>query len=73
MNGKKYLLVPGWLNRDDGTREYITALDLANFYGVPLHECVIAREDGLGRFSEVNLIWLTTRQDGNYEVPYASH
>lgn len=40
---KKYILVPGWItSQTDGDRHFIGASRLAELYGVPMGECVIA-------------------------------
>jgi len=68
----KYLLVPGWMTRADDSRYYVSAVQLAELYGVPLTECVIETEDGHQRFqagTDGPLVWLVPKQNGNYEVP----
>lgn len=67
----KYALHPGFVNsKTDGERHFITATMLAKLYGVKITECLVCRADhpSYGNNNK-ELISLSPREDGNYDLP----
>jgi hypothetical protein len=61
----KYAIRPGMvISRTDADRHFITALQLANLYGVNLNECRVLGERDRAREGEVVL---APRFDGQYK------
>lgn len=70
-----YVLHPGWVSgKFDGDRHYISAIRLAELYGVPIHKCVIGPGTDLDVrqwIEPVGAVHLRPRHDGNYVLPAA--
>lgn len=63
----RYVLHPGWVtSRNDGDRHYITAIRLAELYGVHPACCRVSSPDAKDKEGEVHLY---PRYDGNYSLP----
>lgn len=68
MSAPLYILEPGRVrSRTDGDIHYITALQLARLYGVPLSDCVVNLGDKDLR-PWVGLPVFRPRYDGNYPL-----
>ena len=66
MSGKKYVLHPGEvISRNDAQIHHISAIRLADLYGVDPRECIVA---GPGIRMD-DAIHLYPRSDGNYRLP----
>ena len=65
---KKYLLVPGNIKGDDNDTHHISPVQLAKNYGVSLKDCLVHDARVHGK-QPTNLIILTPRFDGNYNLP----
>lgn len=67
---KRYMLYPGTVSsKNDGDIHYIGASRLAQLYGVPLAECIVARHN-----TEKPPVWfkgvcLHPRYHGDYTLP----
>ena len=83
---ERYLLCPGWVtSRADGQQHFVSAIALANLYGVrSFHECAVLpplKSGALGadrRRTELldmvvrgELVALRPRADGDYRLPEA--
>lgn len=69
MGEPKYLLCPDWVDSAvDGQRHFVSAVQLAQLYGVPPSECIIYQK-GL-RFNMCQYIILRPRRDGNYKTKH---
>ena len=65
---KKYLVKAGWMtSKTDGDRHFISAKKLMDLYRVNPRECVIF-SDKFKYLDDVDLIVLTPRYDGNYNL-----
>lgn len=69
----RYVLHPGRVtSKNDGQRHYITALSLADLYGVNLRDCTVVlsgEEDRPGYREQPGDIHLRPRIDGDYRLP----
>lgn len=68
---KKYLLFPGFVpSKNDGDRHFIGFRALCRLYGVPLSQCLNARDAySLQGWDTSKLIELHPRLDGDYTLP----
>lgn len=83
MTDSRYLLIPGHVrSKADGDRHYISAIELAHLYRVPMSDCVVLpepepgalgggrrRTELLARADAGELIALRPRFDGSYRLP----
>lgn len=73
---KKYLLMPGHVkSTTDNDNHYISAVQLADLYKVPLSECHVynrAQPESKKGIDTRNYIRLFPRQNGDYRPPEGS-
>jgi hypothetical protein len=71
--GKMYLVVPGEvISKTDGQTHFISADKLIHLYKVNKRDCVVLSSKSIAINSYPDLIKLTPREDGNYELPINS-
>lgn len=67
----KYAVYPGTVTMDDGTQVYISASELADYYGLDQSDDYLVVEEGqpspfVGRTDEAEYVQLIPRSDGRY-------
>jgi hypothetical protein len=67
MNKPRYVLHPGFINRPDGDRHYISGLELARLYGVSILHCTIAHSRAYKE--QTGDIHLRPKNNGDYVIP----
>ncbi len=72
LPARTYVLLPGYVDADDGGRHFVNADQLAELYGVQISECVVIPfgnlESAKSRWPE-DAVKLMPRNDGNYCLP----
>jgi hypothetical protein len=66
---KKYLVIPGEVvSQNDGQTHFISAQQLIKLYGVDKRDCVIVSPKSIAINFYEDLIKLTPKEDGNYQL-----
>lgn len=66
---KKYLVVPGEVvSKTDGQTHFISPQELIRLYNVDKRDCVIVSPKSIAINTYRDLIKLTPREDGNYDI-----
>lgn len=70
MSEKRYLVIGGKVFSKDREIHYVSPRQLADLYGVPLNECLLAESNGDSKLMGLDgsrFIILRPRNDGRYE------
>lgn len=74
MKTKKYLVFGGQIQTPDGKRYYLSAINVAELYGIDIRECYLVNDwrDGASAFKRRGLIVLYPDDSGKYNLNTAA-